>query len=187
MSMPGDEVVPRPTFKATRAITIDAPPEAIWPWLIQIGFGRAGWYSYDLLDNLGRHSSEQVVPELQHIEIGDLIPLGPGKDAGMRVKDFDANHWIVWWDAKLHLTPWTWVLQPLPYGGTRLLTRVRSRTEWRHPSTVMWVPLLELADFPMMRKCLLNIRARAESIAATESISHQHNGHPSMKALGGPQ
>ena len=90
-SMPGDEVVPRPSFNATRAVTIDAQPEAVWPWIVQIGFGRAGWYSYDLLDNIGRHSAERVVPELQHIEIGDLVPLGPGENAGMRVKEFVPN------------------------------------------------------------------------------------------------
>ena len=55
--MPGDELVTRPTFNATRAVTVAAPPSVIWPWIVQIGFGRAGWYSYDLLDNLGRPSA----------------------------------------------------------------------------------------------------------------------------------
>ena len=94
----GDEVVLRPTFNATRAVTIDAQPEAVWPWIVQIGFGRAGWYSYDLLDNIGRHSAERIVPELQHIEVGDLVPLGPGESSGMRVKEFVPNTSILWWD-----------------------------------------------------------------------------------------
>jgi hypothetical protein len=51
--MPGDELVPRSSFTATRAITIDAPPEAVWPWLVQLGYRRAGWYTYDLFDNAG--------------------------------------------------------------------------------------------------------------------------------------
>src|SRR6476620_3776921 len=102
-SMPGDEVVPRRSFNATRGVTIDAQPEAVWPWIVQIGFGRAGWYSHDLLDNLGRHSAEHVVPELQHIEVGDLIPLGPGENAGMRVKDFVPDQSILWWDEKNQL------------------------------------------------------------------------------------
>jgi hypothetical protein len=59
-SMPGDVDVPRPTFNATRAVTVAARPDQIWPWLIQIGVGRAGWYSYDWLDNLGRHSAERI-------------------------------------------------------------------------------------------------------------------------------
>lgn len=172
-TMPGDEVVPSPTFNATRAVTIDATPEAIWPWLLQIGFGRAGWYSYDLLDNLGRHSAERLVPELQHMEVGDLVPLGPGKDSGMRVKDFETGRYMVWWDSKTQLTTWTWLLDPLATGGTRLVTRVRARYSWRHPSTVMWMPLLEVADFPMMRKCLLGIKRRAEAHAARQGASEE--------------
>src|ERR1700726_1185039 len=74
-SMSGDDIVRRPIFNATRVVTIDARPEDIWPWIVQIGFGRAGWYSIDLFDNLGRHSSERIMPELQHMEVGDLVPL----------------------------------------------------------------------------------------------------------------
>jgi hypothetical protein len=160
-SMPGDEVVAEPTFNATRAVTVDARPEAIWPWIVQIGFGRAGWYSYDILDNLCRHSAERIVPQLQHIDVGDLVPLGPGEDAGMRVKAFEPGRWVVWWDNQL--TTWTWVLDPMPDGRTRLVTRVRTRPSWRHPATVIWLLLTEVADFPMMRKCLLGIQRRAET------------------------
>jgi hypothetical protein len=78
-SMPGDDVVPAPTFNATRAVTVHAPGEAIWPWIVQIGFGRAGWYAYDVVDNLGRRSSDRVIPELQHIAVGDLVPMGPAR------------------------------------------------------------------------------------------------------------
>jgi hypothetical protein len=162
-AMPGDEVVPGPTFNATRAVSVLAPPEAVWPWIVQIGFGRAGWYSYDLLDNLGHRSAERLIPELQHLGVGDLVPLGPGKNSGMRVKDFEIGRWVVWWDAKLRLTSWTWQLTPMPDGTTRLVTRVRSRTTWRHSSTAVWRVLSEVADFPMMRRCLLGIKRRAEA------------------------
>ena len=161
-SMPGDDVVSAPTFNATRAVTVDARPEAVWPWIVQIGFGRAGWYSYDVLDNLGRRSAERIVPALQHIEVGDLVPLGPGEDAGMRVKALESGRWVVWWDNN-HLTTWSWLLDPMPDGRTRLLTRVRTRPSWRHPATVIWLVLTEVADFPMMRKCLLGIKRRAET------------------------
>ena len=67
MALPGDEMVQRPHFNFTRAVTIQARPEEIWPWLVQIGYGRAGWYSYDLLDNLGRPSAERIIPELQQL------------------------------------------------------------------------------------------------------------------------
>jgi hypothetical protein len=168
--MPGDDIVGEPGFNATRAVTVAASPEAIWPWIVQIGFGRGGWYSYDLLDNLGRRSAERLVPELQHIEVGDLVPLGPGKNSGMRVKEFERAHWAVWWDEKLQLTTWAWVLTAMPDGSTRVVTRVRSRTEWQHPSTAVWRLLAEAADFPMMRKCLLGIKHRAETAARTDSL-----------------
>lgn len=159
--MPGDDVVRAPTFNATRAVTVDAPAEAIWPWIVQIGFGRAGWYSYDVLDNLGRPSAERVVPELQHLAVGDLVPLGPGEDAGMRVRAFESGRWVVWQDSDQRTT-WAWQLEPGEEGRTRLLTRVRSRASWRRPSTFAWLLLTEVADFPMMRKCLLGIKRRAE-------------------------
>jgi hypothetical protein len=161
--MPGDEIVPRAMFNATRAVTIDANPEAIWPWLVQIGFGRAGWYSYDLFDNFGRHSSTRIMPDLQHIEVGDLVPLGPGSDSGMRVYGFEPNVWLLWWERKIQRTTWAWALDPQPDGRTRLITRVRARPSWRHPTTALWLVLTELADFPMMRKCLLGIKHRAEA------------------------
>lgn len=160
--MPGDGMVHAPVFNATRAVTVQAAPEAIWPWIVQIGFGRAGWYSYDVLDNLGHPSSDRIVPELQHIQVGDLVPLGPGEDAGMRVVDFAPHRWVVWGD-KHHLTTWTWLLAPTPDQTTRLITRVRLQTSWRYPSTAAWLILDEIADFPMMRRCLLGIKERAET------------------------
>jgi hypothetical protein len=162
-SMPGDEIVPRPIFNATRAVTIDARPEDIWPWIVQIGFGRAGWYSYDLLDNLGRHSSERIVPELQHIEVGDLVPLGPGEGSGMFVKEFVLNRSILWWTGKNGQTTWAWGLHPTSDGATRLVSRVRAPFSWRQPMSAVWLLLVEVADFPMMRKCLLGIKRRAET------------------------
>ncbi len=168
--MPGDDVVSGPNFKATRAVTIDAAPEAIWPWIVQIGFGRAGWYSYDLLDNFGHPSAERVLPEFQRIEVGDPIPMGPGGSTGVWVKAFEPYKSVLWWNKKSQLSTWVWALSPMVDGRTRLVTRVRSRSTWRHPSTVAWMPLMELADFPMMRKCLLGIKQRAEALEHTEII-----------------
>lgn len=76
-ALPGDNLVPKPTFNATRAITVAAPPERIWPWLVQTGLTRAGWYSYDLLDNLGRLSARRIIPELQNLAVGDIVPMSP--------------------------------------------------------------------------------------------------------------
>jgi hypothetical protein len=169
-TMPGDEIVKRPIFDATRVVTIYARPEDIWPWIVQIGFGRAGWYSIDLFDNLGRHSSERIVPELQHIEVGDLVPLGPGEGSGMFVKEFVTNRSMLWWTGKDGQTTWAWGLYPTSDGTTRLVTRVRTPFSWRQPMSAVWLVLSEVADFPMMRKCLLGIKRRAERQAAAEIV-----------------
>ena len=74
--LPGDELVLTPTAIDTRGIVVDAPPEAVWPWLVQMGFGRGGWYSYDQLDIRGK-SAAKILPEYQAIAAGDIVPTSP--------------------------------------------------------------------------------------------------------------
>src|ERR1039457_6568542 len=78
-AMPGDDLVPNPTFVATRGITIRGRPEDIWPWIAQMGFDRAGYYGYDLIENLGSksgiRSAESILPELEHPKTGDVLPI----------------------------------------------------------------------------------------------------------------
>ncbi|WP_225755192.1 hypothetical protein [Actinotalea sp. Marseille-Q4924] len=124
-AMPGDDLVPRPTFDATRAITIAAPPAAVFPWLVQVGVNRGGWYSYDLLDNLGRPSARTIVPELQAIAPGDLLPMSPDGRHGITVHSLDAPRWMVW--GTPGDTSWSWQLDDADDGATRLVTRVRER------------------------------------------------------------
>jgi hypothetical protein len=88
----GDDLVPTPTAIETRGITIDAPPEAVWPWLVQMGFGRAGWYSYDALDMRGK-SADRIVPEWQTLEVGDIVPNSP--TGGFAVKAVDRGKALV--------------------------------------------------------------------------------------------
>lgn len=152
-----------PTFNATRAISIDAAPEAVWPWLVQVGVTRAGWYSYDLLDNLGRRSARRIIPELQHLEEGDVVPMSPDGRHGMRVHSLDPPHSMVWGEPGR--TTWAWQLDETADGSTRLVTRVRSRYEWLSPSIAFSV-LLEFGDIWMMRKMLLNLRERAATAAS---------------------
>jgi len=159
-AMPGDGVVKQPTFNATRAVTIQARPEEIWPWLVQIGITRAGWYSYDWLDNLGHHSAERIIPEWQHVAVGDLIPISPDGKAGMRVKAFEPNQWMLRWDNKGDVT-WYWGLYPQDDSQTRLITRVRSSYRWTKPS-ILFSLLVAFTDIVMMRKCMLGIKQRAE-------------------------
>jgi len=166
--MPGDEVVERPTFNATRAVTIAARPEEIWPWIVQMGVTRAGWYSYDLLDNLGRPSARGIFPQLQNPMIGDVIPMSPDGKQGMYVKDFEQDRWMLWWDGKGGMS-WSWGLYPVDEGHTRLITRVRMRYKWLSPS-ILFDMLVEFTDIIMMRKSILGIKERAERIGGMESV-----------------
>ncbi|MCG2803344.1 MAG: hypothetical protein L6311_14785 [Cellulomonas sp.] len=156
-TLPGDDLVARPVFDATRAITIEAPPQAVWPWLVQVGIGRAGWYSYDLLDNLGRPSATQILPQWQHLAVGDVVPMSPDGTQGIEVLALDEPTSMVWGSPG---TSWVWQLDPVGTSTTRLVTRIRSRP--RHdPGSLAFAVLVELADVWMMRKMLLTLQARA--------------------------
>ena len=136
-SMPGDELVPHPSFNATRAITIDAPPEDVWPWLTQIGYGRAGFYSYDLLDNAGRPSANQILPEHQDPRIGEWVPMAAtvNETTAFKIKAIRAKPLLLW--QKPHST-WAWKLEPIGGNRTRLITRLKDRYPWRAaPATAL--------------------------------------------------
>jgi hypothetical protein len=162
-SMPGDELVDHPSFNATRSITIDAPPEEVWPWLAQIGFGKAGFYSYDLLDNAGRPSANRILPEHQRPAIGDWVPMAGkvNETTAFKIKELNPNRSMLW--EKPHST-WAWKLERLPNGRTRLVTRLKDRYSWRADpaNALLSLILLEFGDFPMMRKLLLGVKRRAE-------------------------
>jgi len=159
-AMPGDEIVSKPSFNATRAVTIHAPAQNIYPWIVQMGVTRAGWYSYDLLDNLGRRSAESLLPEHQNIQIGDLIPISPDGKQGMWVKYFRKNKWMLWWDKKGDTT-WIWEIHPEGENQFRLITRIRVKYRL-FSSAVLFNLLTEFFDILMMRKSMLGIKRRAE-------------------------
>jgi hypothetical protein len=180
--MPGDDVVSHPSFTTTRAITIDAPPEDVWPWLVQIGCGKAGFYSYDLFDNAGHPSAEQILPEHQHPSIDDWVPMAAKVNAttAFKVKAFESNRSLLW--EKPHST-WSWKLQPLPGGRTRLITRLKDHYAWRAEpaNALLSLILFEFGDFPMMRKLLLGVKRRAEdtqsrSVPALETQTMTREG-----------
>jgi hypothetical protein len=169
--LPGDEVVAKADFVATRAITIDAPPNQVWPWLVQIGSGRAGWYTYDRIDNAGVPSATEIIPELQRLAVGNLIPMVAGKDIGLRVKELEPHRRMLWWDEKGEYS-WEWVLEPIDQQTTRLIQRLRVT---RHPWTrrMLYELVAANGDVVMQRKLLRGIKQRAERLAAHRTTGQE--------------
>jgi hypothetical protein len=166
-SMPGDELLPAAQYRSTRAITIDAPPAAVWPWLVQVGSTRAGWYSDDLLDNLGRPSARELVPELQQLAIGQWVPMSPfgtpSEVTAFQVAAFEPARSLLWVKSD---STWSWELtEPTP-GRTRLVTRIHAARDWRHRPgmALLGVVLMEVGDFAMLRRMLLGLAERAERV-----------------------
>lgn len=133
-SMPGDALVREPIFDVTHAITIDAPPDQVWPWLAQMGAGRAGWYSYDRIDNGGRPSAVRLVPEHLQIRPGDVQPAVPGASREFLVVAVDPPRSLVVTVPGGGGTPimtWEHHLERGDGGRTRLLTRGRVSSAWK--------------------------------------------------------
>ena len=170
--LPGDAIAVPIRFCSTRALTIGAPPSSVWPWLTQVGVGRAGFYSYDRLDNRGHRSADQVLEQFQQVQIGDVAtPMDshPSPLTSFLVASVVPERSLVW--AKSDAV-WAWELVPVGE-GTRLVVRLRTGADWRHPLRALFgVALMELGDFPMMRKMLIGIRQRAESLAPASEREH---------------
>jgi hypothetical protein len=163
--VPGDDLVPHARVTATRAIDLAAPPEQVWPWLVQMGFGRAGWYSYDWLDNLGRRSAWRIHAEWQHLEQGDAVPAGP---TSFVAKVVDEPRAFVLGvpssDRGLRGVAFTlaYELRPGVDSGTRLVTRVRIRVDLPLGRLIERF-LLGPGDGVMVRRQLLNLRERTKN------------------------
>ncbi len=179
---PGDERVPNPKLDLTHAITIQAPPEKIWPWLIQLGQGRAGMYSYDWIENLmglDIHTRPQVLNEFQTLKAGDTVPLEPG-GIGPVVAEMEPNRYLLLASdsaersgldpsgqtpyADMFLT-WLFYLEPLHKDATRLIERVRVQWLPGFPADLDLYLFWEPGSFLMERKMLLKIKELAEKPA----------------------
>jgi hypothetical protein len=161
-AMPGDGLLPRAQYRTTRAINIDATPADVWPWLVQVGYRRAGWYAGDLLDNFARPSIRRIVPELQDIRVGQWLSMvpKPSERTAFLVDSYAEPSWLLW---RTPNRSWAWRLIPLPGGRTRLITRLKTVYEWERPLALVTLVLMECADYPMMRRMLRGIRDRAEA------------------------
>jgi len=158
-AMPGDELVTEPDLDTTRGVTVAARPEEIWPWLVQIGYRRAGFYSYDRLDNAGVPSAERLLPEYQDLKVGDEIPLD--RVNRMEVVVLEPPR-VMLWNLPGRGFSWAWGLYPLDGRRTRLVTRLHWRYKWRWP-VILGYFMIDVGDFIMMRKCMLGIKRRAEA------------------------
>jgi hypothetical protein len=172
LDMAGDRLMPDPTYRTTLAITVDADPMDVWPWLVQMGYRRGGLYSYDWLDRLfgylDRPSATTLLPEFQRLEVGDQIPIGRGE--GFPVAVVQPGRALVLSGAADGFT-WMWQFGMFPLGGRR--TRLISRTAGQVPrGFARWCLLrvLEPAAFLMTRRMLIGIKQRAEGRAISPRI-----------------
>jgi hypothetical protein len=167
-TLAGDDLIPGPDLVATRAITVHAPAGEVWPWIAQLGQGRGGFYSYDVLENLAGcdiHSADRVVPEWQDIKAGDEVKLAP--EVGLSIAVVQPGLVLVLrGGVPMGAAPppydftWSFALQEQPGGITRLLVRERyAYSRW-------WAPLLVepigVVSFLMTQRMLRGIRDRAE-------------------------
>jgi hypothetical protein len=170
--LPGDELLDTADIVATRAIEIDAPPSAIWPWLVQMGPGRAGAYTYDWIENLfglNMHSADRIHPEWQDLEVGDVIRSDPDKP-GMRVQILEPERVL---SNRSEAGDWVWTFALVPTkGSTRLISRNRIAMKGAAAGQRLGMLVMEPGSLVMERKMLLGIRERAERLAAERS-SHR--------------
>ena len=171
--MDGDHLIDHPSYVSTMAVTIYARPEHIWPWLAQMGYQRGGLYSYDWLDRLfgylDRPSANRILPEFQHLAVGDRIPLGRGPSWPVGV--IETGCALVLDMRNMGGFDWVWQfgLYPVDEKRTQLVSRsrVHTRTGWARLATYA----IEPAGFLMTRRMLLGIRLRAEGLASAHAVS----------------
>ncbi len=178
----GDKFVPHPRSELTCAITVHAPAKHIWPWFVQLGCQRAGWYSYDLLDNGGVPSAKFIQPEYQHLAVGDIVKAVPNGSFGFPVAEIEPGHALSLAGTINTLTgkpadpndpeleayfagDQTFVIEPLDEQNSRLIFRMRIGWNPSRMNTLIYRGFLEPISFVMIRKMLLNVKHRAETLA----------------------
>ena len=179
---PGDDLIPRPQLSATHAVTIQTPPAKVWPWLVQIGQGRGGFYSYEAIENamgLDIENAERILPEWQNLQVGDVVPLAPDAAMDVPVVILEPQRALVLHaDSRLPssngksgppLPPgqflavsWGFYLAEQPDGATRLVERFRLDYTPTLANELIYKLFLEPGAFVMERKMLLGIKQRAE-------------------------
>jgi hypothetical protein len=166
-AMPEDGLVSNPAFNATRAITILGRPEQIWPWLVQMGYRRAGFYGYDPIENVGSdggiRSADAILPALQHPRTGDLLPISAV--AALTFGSIETNRFLVWRGREEPPDGvFIWALVPVDASHTRLISRIRWRYQKGSVGRAMGL-FTEFGDHVAVRAILFGIRDRVEGRA----------------------
>jgi hypothetical protein len=175
---PGDDLVPDAQIQTTRAITIHAPVAAVWPWVVQLGYHRGGWYTNARLDKLlwriDNPSAERILPQCQHLEIGDTVPDGPEGTARFTVAAITPGRLLALHDPDGTHIPhtnfsWTFVLRESDADSTRLLLRTRATYLQRWWTPPLAYLVLGPVDFFMAHLMMLRgIKERAERTTAQD-------------------
>jgi hypothetical protein len=163
--MPGDDEVKQPMQVTTRAVTVRSGAADIWPWLVQMGYRRGGMYSYDWIDRrlgiLDQPSANRIIPEFQHLQVGDVIPMGKPPSWPVRVIEPNRILLIVINEPNAQVT-WCFMLDEITDRQTRLILRVRNRLAMS-PLLLLSLPIMLPGEFLMVRKMLLGLKQRAET------------------------
>ena len=166
--LPGDELLPTAALVSTRAVTVAAPPAAVWPWLVQLGSGRGGAYTYDWIENLfglDMHSADVILPQFQQLAVGDTLPLGAAGPA-LRVEICRPERTLAFRSAD---AAWVWIFELRPDAGhTRLISRNRITPPGASRVTrLLYDLVMAPGSLIMERRMLLGIRDRAERRGGT--------------------
>ena len=172
--LPGDEIVTDPNLTSTRAITIQAPKSEVWPWLVQMGQGRGGLYSYERLENLvgcEMQNANRILPEYQHLEVGDQVRLVPEeRDLYFDVAAIENEQAIIL-SGDDPPTTWAFILESIDQNSTRLIVRWRQAYEPTIGNQIMWRFVTDPITFVMERKLMQGIKIRTEGYASDQGSS----------------
>jgi len=175
---PGAGLVPESARGSTMAATIDAPPERVWPWLVQMGHERAGWYSWDRLDNFGKRSADAIHPEWQDVSVGDQVVSAPDGKHWFEVAALEPLRFLALratFDLRGRQIPsggirppaytdsvWCFLLKELPGQRTRLVVSVYGSARPRLLNALASFAFWEPAHWIMQRRQFTNLRRRTE-------------------------
>jgi hypothetical protein len=170
--MPGDELAPDPDFSATRAITIDARPEEVWPWVVQLGYARAGFYGYDILEGIasptGLRSATEILPQFQNPKPGEELLLSAA--GGLQYHTVQPPNVLIWTGPEEE--PWgqfLWLLEPTDDGQSRFISRIQWPYHRSQPGKIGMDLFTDFTDHIAVREILVGVKGRVEGTSPSNA------------------